>query len=69
MRTRLKFTLCILGFFSLWALRAAADGPAMYLPETAYDFGEVEEGTVVTHDFAVKNTGPVPLEIKEVRPG
>ena len=43
--------------------------PIMVLEESTYDFGEVSEGDVVTHDFRVVNKGAVPLEIKGVKPG
>lgn len=32
---------------------------------TSHNFGEVKEGTVVKHTFKFKNTGKVPLTIKE----
>lgn len=43
--------------------------PAMSIPQPHQDFGEVPEGRVITHDFQVKNAGPVPLTIQRVRPG
>jgi len=62
-------TIVIGVLFSLWAIDTSAIAASIHIPETNYDFGEVEEGTVVSHEFIVKNTGPDPLEIKEVRPG
>lgn len=35
----------------------------IYYFEDTYDFGEVEEGTIVKHEFKFKNTGNVPLNI------
>lgn len=35
--------------------------------ETTFDFGEVEEGAVVTHTYAFTNTGKVPLLISNAR--
>ncbi|MEZ4987045.1 MAG: DUF1573 domain-containing protein [Saprospiraceae bacterium] len=35
--------------------------------EPTFDFGEVEEGDVITHRFAFTNAGEVPLVISDVR--
>ncbi len=43
--------------------------PRMVLEETSFDFGKVDEGTVVEHDFIVVNKGNQPLEIMKVVPG
>jgi hypothetical protein len=40
--------------------------PSLSLPEARFDFGEALEGTVVEHDFVVKNTGNEVLEISKV---
>ncbi len=37
--------------------------------ETTYDFGEVQEGSEIEHDFVVRNTGQVALAIEGVRVG
>ena len=44
-------------------------GPHAQLDETTFDFGEVMEGSTVSHDFKVKNTGTGELQITQVRPG
>ena len=44
-------------------------GPHAQLDETTFDFGEVMEGSSVSHDFKVKNTGTEELQITQVRPG
>jgi len=44
-------------------------GPSMFLPESAFDFGDVDEGRVVEHTFRVLNKGNQPLEIRKVNPG
>lgn len=43
--------------------------PSIQLPETSFDFGEAMEGSEVTHEFVVKNTGSAELQIQQVRPG
>ena len=43
--------------------------PVIVVKETTFDFGQVSEGDVVTHDFQVLNQGTAPLEIKKVKPG
>jgi len=45
------------------------ESPAISVPESTYDFGEIMEGGEVAHDFTVRNTGKAPLEINQVRPG
>jgi hypothetical protein len=48
---------------------AVRNTPVIDVPETTFDFGEAFEGTEVTHDFVVKNTGKADLLIDQVRPG
>lgn len=47
----------------------AGKTPSISIAENTYDFGEVTEDGMVSHDFIVKNTGEGPLEINQVRPG
>jgi hypothetical protein len=51
------------------APETARGAPAISIPETSHDFGEIGEGTPVSHDFLVKNTGNATLEIQKVQPG
>lgn len=39
------------------------------IPEKEYNFGEALEGSEVSHDFVVKNSGSAMLQIEQVRPG
>jgi hypothetical protein len=39
----------------------AGDYPVMTFTETEFDFGTVEEGTVVEHEYKFTNTGNAPL--------
>lgn len=45
-----------------------ANSPKLFIPVASYDFGEIPEGQVVEHVFALKNTGKTPLEIISVTP-
>ena len=60
----------ILGLF-IWpgSIFAAVSTPSIQLPVLDYYFGEAEEGSILSHDYLVKNTGLGVLEIAEVRPG
>lgn len=48
---------------------AAVAGPAIKVPNDAFDFGRVQQNAVVTHSFWVKSVGDQPLRILEVVPG
>jgi len=69
MNCGIKKMMAVFGIIFLWAAFGIAGTPSLQLMETNYDFGEVEEGAVVSHDFELRNTGSDPLEIIEVRPG
>jgi hypothetical protein len=43
-------------------------GPSIFMPETKYDFGEVNEGVEVSHEFIVENKGNKDLAITKVSP-
>ena len=44
------------------------EGPSLKVLDKIYKFGEAFEGTVLTHDFTIKNTGTKELIIKQVNP-
>src|SRR6266496_3279424 len=48
---------------------AATSGPKIQFAEIVYDFGKVNSGEPVKHDFVFTNIGKATLEIKDVRPG
>src|SRR6266487_1118430 len=50
-------------------LPRATLGPKIQFDSTEHDFGKVESGVVVKHDFVFTNTGKATLEIGDVRPG
>jgi hypothetical protein len=43
-------------------------GPSIQVPETTHDFGQVDEGSKVSHDFIVENKGRADLHITKVSP-
>jgi len=42
--------------------------PLLRLPEETFDFGFVEEGAVLEHEFILYNDGTEPLLIKDILP-
>lgn len=51
------------------SVAAAVEKPSVLLPEMSYEFDPVVDGTEITHDFRVKNTGSGPLAIEQVKTG
>lgn len=45
----------------------SADQPVAFLPEKAYEFEPVLEGTILTHAFVLVNKGTAPLELQKVQ--
>jgi hypothetical protein len=60
----------IIGLF-IWTVStfAAVSTPSIQLPVVDFNFGEAEEGSILSHDYLVRNIGLEVLEIAEVRPG
>jgi len=48
------------------SLGGPSEGPKAVFPETRFEFGEVESGTIVEHEFVLKNQGSAPLLIQKV---
>lgn len=69
---KMKVTiLFILGLLSapLWppfAVMEARAGASAEATQAVYDFGSVEEGTAVFHDFVIQNLGCCPLLIRRI---
>ena len=53
----------------VWAGVVCAGNAQMQVPEPRFDFGEVGESEIVSHDFKILNLGTEALQIAEVRPG
>lgn len=43
--------------------------PELKIIESTYAFKSITEGIEIIHDFALKNVGKSPLDIKKVKPG
>ena len=43
--------------------------PVAVVPESRYEFKPVVDGSELTHDYRIKNTGDAPLAIERVRTG
>jgi len=52
--------LCLALFTA--SIAQTPSGPSMFLPESSFDFGDVEEGKVVEHTFRVLNKATSPLK-------
>jgi len=70
-----SFYACCIAVFVLLVVPWSAytqdnkQGPRLALLEKEFNFGEVGEGSKITHDFVVLNQGDAPLEIKKVSTG
>ncbi|MFN8414863.1 MAG: DUF1573 domain-containing protein [Cytophagaceae bacterium] len=63
----MKRIISLFLFIVVVGLQANAQAD-IYLEEMSYDFGKVKEGNdTLWHSFIIKNTGTVPLEIKDVK--
>ena len=72
MKIRIKKNLLLgvlCGVVWCWTAPGWAGFPLLKVAEPLYDFGELQEGEVVSHDFTVMNTGVETLQIQDVRPG
>lgn len=47
----------------------AAGTPHMIVSEISYKFDPVVDGTLITHDFTIKNTGSETLVVERVKTG
>jgi hypothetical protein len=47
----------------------ATPNPAIEFASTVFDFGKVNQGELVKHEFVFTNTGTATLEITDVKPG
>lgn len=67
-RPALILCTATLALLSLFHPSLADQGPRIQMMEKRYDFGPVNEGAVLTHEFKVFNRGDQPLVIERVSP-
>lgn len=48
---------------------ASSEKPTVVMPKLKHEFDPVVDGTQITHDFTIKNTGNGPLAIERVKTG
>jgi hypothetical protein len=48
---------------------STALSPSLQIAAPDHDFGEVDEGMVISHNYWIKNSGAGSLEIQDVQPG
>lgn len=60
--------LFLLLFLAVAAVSVQAQGGKIVFDKLSHDFGEVQEGMIVTHNFTFKNEGKKPLRLLGVRP-
>ncbi len=60
------FIASILLFMSILLAACGFAQPAIAVDATNFDFGEVVNGEIATHDFVVRNEGNAPLTVESV---
>ncbi|MDT8067131.1 MAG: DUF1573 domain-containing protein [Terriglobia bacterium] len=66
MRLLTRASLVFLLFLTLATELFAFDGPKAEFPQTTFQFGKVLRGSVVEHEFLIRNTGDQALTVKGV---
>jgi hypothetical protein len=68
-----KYLLFAIIFFLLLFSSAFAEKieeknrPQAHFPENTFTFNKIVEGTLIIHDFVIKNTGNAPLVVEKVK--
>lgn len=64
-----KSIIAVCCFCMVTSAHAGEGKPVAVTEADTHDFGDAFEGTDVTHDFVIKNTGDADLEIQSVKAG
>ncbi len=69
---KIYFVFALFVLFSVMVLSnitVASTGPEAFAPDLIFGFSPVPEGTIITHEFTIKNKGDAVLHIKRVKTG
>ena len=69
---KIYFVFVLSVVFSVMVLSnmaVASKGPDAFTPDLIFGFSPVPEGTIITHEFTIKNKGNSVLHIKRVKTG
>jgi len=61
--------LVLLTLGLVFVYQAQAGEPKVLIPEPRWNFGLIPGGSVVSHNYLIKNVGTDVLKIESVRPG
>ena len=61
-----RLTPILLALFALWLSACSVGQPRLTLETTAFDFGDIPYGEVVSRDLVVRNDGSAPLVVESV---
>ncbi|MCD4721379.1 MAG: hypothetical protein K8S13_16190 [Desulfobacula sp.] len=64
-----RITQLSIAMFSLFLLTTAYAGSGAIVIESEYTFDTVPDGTIVFHDFIIKNNKDIALKINSVKAG
>ncbi len=67
---RAVFSVLCIFYFCSFLFTGAVNlyaAPVLHIEKDVYNFGTILEGTVITHDFVIENTGNEPLLIPNIR--
>jgi hypothetical protein len=59
---------CVMVFVCAGTALAQVEAPHLVITKSEFDFGTVEQGSVVEHSFEVANSGQKPLKITKLHP-
>lgn len=61
-----KYIVVLIAFLLVSIIKAQSVGPKIYSLEKQFDFGQIVEGSIVTHEFEIVNNGDAELHLIKV---